>query len=123
MDIVWDGITEPKTLTEEVARCRFELAEAARDYDWSRTLVAALRRSCLIDAIEDLSLSGCATASSVECPRVRTSGYRAQTVDRWTYAAASDHKAGERRCYTPTGGRWREQECSAFRTRNDGSIL
>jgi hypothetical protein len=36
MDIVWNGITQPKTLTEEAARCRFELADAARDYNWSR---------------------------------------------------------------------------------------
>ena len=35
MDIVWDGITQPKTLTEEAAACRFELADAARDYNWS----------------------------------------------------------------------------------------
>jgi hypothetical protein len=38
MDIVWDGITQTKTLAEEAARCRFELADAARDYNWSRVL-------------------------------------------------------------------------------------
>lgn len=36
MDIVWDGTTQPKTLSEEWAGRRFELADAARDYNWSR---------------------------------------------------------------------------------------
>jgi hypothetical protein len=36
MDIAWDGTTQLQTLSEEEARCRCELADAARDYKWSR---------------------------------------------------------------------------------------
>jgi hypothetical protein len=32
MDIVWDGTTQLKSLSEESAGRRFELADAARDY-------------------------------------------------------------------------------------------
>jgi hypothetical protein len=38
MDIVWDGITQPRTLTDEAAKCRSELADAARAYNWPRVL-------------------------------------------------------------------------------------
>jgi hypothetical protein len=38
MDIVWDGITRAETLTPEAAAVRQQLADAAKGYDWPRTL-------------------------------------------------------------------------------------
>src|SRR5687767_13762213 len=38
MDVPWDGLTMPGTLTEEAARCRSELADAARLYNWARVV-------------------------------------------------------------------------------------
>lgn len=34
MDIVWDGITRPETLTDSAATIRCTLADAAKAYDW-----------------------------------------------------------------------------------------
>ena len=34
----WDGITRPKTLTEDELRVRMELADAAKQYDWPMVL-------------------------------------------------------------------------------------
>jgi hypothetical protein len=38
MEIRWDGTTLPGTVTEDAAKCRSELANAAHAYDWSRVL-------------------------------------------------------------------------------------
>ena len=38
MEIGWDGITLPGTVTEDAAECRSELASAAHAYIWSRVL-------------------------------------------------------------------------------------
>jgi hypothetical protein len=36
MDVAWDGITRAETLLDEAANARFALADAAKDYAWSR---------------------------------------------------------------------------------------
>jgi hypothetical protein len=38
MDVVWDGTTLVKTLSEEFSKHRFDLADAARNYNWSRVI-------------------------------------------------------------------------------------
>jgi hypothetical protein len=38
MDTVWDGITKPETLPPEATAVRQQLADAAKAYDWTRTL-------------------------------------------------------------------------------------
>lgn len=38
MEIRWDGITLPGTVTEDASECRSELAGAAHAYNWSRVL-------------------------------------------------------------------------------------
>ena len=38
MDTIWDGITQTQTLTDEAARAREALADAAKSGDWPRVL-------------------------------------------------------------------------------------
>ena len=38
MDIIWDGITQARTLTDEAAAARHALADAAKSGDWPRVL-------------------------------------------------------------------------------------
>ena len=38
MDNIWDGITQSKTLDPKFAQIRHELANAAKSYDWTRTI-------------------------------------------------------------------------------------
>jgi hypothetical protein len=38
MDVIWDGITRPETLTPEAAEFRQNLANAAKAYDWPKVL-------------------------------------------------------------------------------------
>jgi hypothetical protein len=50
MDIIWDGIRKATTQTEEAARRRSELADAARDYKWPRVFELASAHPELVNS-------------------------------------------------------------------------
>jgi hypothetical protein len=49
METIWDGVTRPETLTPEAAAVRQRLADAAKAYDWPRTL-EILEQTRLVNA-------------------------------------------------------------------------
>jgi hypothetical protein len=49
VDIVWDGITKPDTLSASAVRVRNNLADAAKLYDWQRMFEVLLEHEQLVN--------------------------------------------------------------------------
>jgi hypothetical protein len=49
MEAVWDGLTRPETLKQEFVRVRQELADAAKNYDWTGVMAILSEHQELIN--------------------------------------------------------------------------